>query len=174
MTCLMMIHPFISLMTLILTLFSFDCFWWGECIQVTKYPTAGAENNAKLCRPAWSLAEIGVSPSVSCWVNERELVSCSNTWKSGNQSAHFSDISASSGGAVPSVPVKSPSSPGFCSRSSSVLRDLTCGGGGSQFPLKLPQLRKANPVQCGPHVQKDESPSPAVINSMEWSYIPQQ
>lgn len=30
------------------------------------------------------------------------------------KSAHFSDISASSGGAVPSVPVKSPPSPGFC------------------------------------------------------------
>lgn len=39
--------------------------------------------------------------------------------------AYFSDIS-SNGGAVPSVPVKSPPAPGFCSRSSSFLRDRTC------------------------------------------------
>lgn len=85
--------------------------------------------------------------------------------------AHFSDVSASSGGAVPSVPVKSPSSPGFCSRSSSVLRDRTCLGVGNQPRLTLPQLTS---TQSALHLQRDERPSPAVINSMEQNDICQQ
>lgn len=40
--------------------------------------------------------------------------------------SHFSDMSASSGGALPSAPVKHPRSPEFCSMSSRFLRDLTC------------------------------------------------
>lgn len=96
------------------------------------------------------------------------LFACKTCTQTG---AHFSDVvSGCGGGAVPSVPAKSPPSAGFCSRSPSVLRDLTCTCAQTQevvfFFLHLEPTHITNNLHCILRGGEDESRRPAV-NSTE-------